>query len=180
MSTQDKMAQALRRIVSNLMHQRRFGVDDMGHWRRAATQAEGDLGEALAAHEAEKQAQPVAIQGPAVGAAERLTPDELEAVYADGYRSTDGELMRATETACAKKWGVCLPAAAPKGPAQNTAPPSPLAEQDKVDAELTDEEILRAISPEVWLHIEGERRAQALNDARAVIRAARAKKGEAC
>lgn len=70
----DKLAQALRRIKSNLMHQRRFGVDDMGHWRRAAAQAEGDLEEALATHETEKQAGPVAgeASAPALGERPRL------------------------------------------------------------------------------------------------------------
>lgn len=51
----EKLAEALRRIKSNLMHQRRFGVYDLWHWRRAAVQAEGDIEEALAAHEAEQE-----------------------------------------------------------------------------------------------------------------------------
>lgn len=47
---------ALNRIKQNLMHQRRFGVDDLGSWRRAATQAEGDIEEALSATRAIKGA----------------------------------------------------------------------------------------------------------------------------
>jgi len=44
------LREALERIKSNLMHTRRFGVDDLGTWRRAATQAEGDIEELLESH----------------------------------------------------------------------------------------------------------------------------------
>jgi hypothetical protein len=38
---------ALESVKSNLMHHRRFGVDDMGSWKRAATGAEVDIEEAI-------------------------------------------------------------------------------------------------------------------------------------
>jgi len=50
--SQDVAIKALRKAKSDLMHQRRFGMDTLGHWRNAACSVEGDIEEALNAIDA--------------------------------------------------------------------------------------------------------------------------------
>ncbi len=43
----DELLAAVKRVKSNLLHRRRFGVDTLADWRNAAFQAEGDIEEAI-------------------------------------------------------------------------------------------------------------------------------------
>lgn len=58
------LAEELGRIKSNLMHQRRFGVNDSGSWCLAAVQAEADIEELLTAYRAAQQTEPAPALGP--------------------------------------------------------------------------------------------------------------------
>jgi hypothetical protein len=106
-------ADALKRVKQNLMHQRRFGVDDLGSWRRAATQAEGDIEEALAAQ---------AAPAPAPQALTPLADEQIDllAFDAGGLPNSHLEFARAIERAhgigAASAGGDAAPAPVPTRP----------------------------------------------------------------
>lgn len=176
----DKLAQALREYFYaseafqlTLGHPEATAQDEHAAEQRHA-KATREAREAITAHEAEKQAGPVAIQAsaPAPGARHRLLTMLPEARTALAAL----ELIACNQTSKAHEEQFTLLREyllSQQPPAQDTAPPSPLTEQDKEDAELTDDEILACRR---FAGAGPDTRLDRIAFGRAVLRAAREKK----